>query len=92
MSTVKSSLTGLRKEIEYEQPLRAKQESSLQSSLEELEKIKANFEIEKKYFETEKAALIQHAKNAKSQFAPVTEELAGLKCHISQMTQDIFGK
>jgi hypothetical protein len=42
-------------------------ESSLQSSLEELEKMKATFETEKAAFETEKAALTKHAEAAENQ-------------------------
>lgn len=85
-------MTGLKKELESEQTLRVKAESSLQSSLEELEKIKVGFETKKKSFETEKASLIKRAETAEGQLASITEELAGLKHHISQMTQAIFGK
>ena len=70
-------MTGLKKELESEQALRAKVESCLQSSLEELEKIKAGFKTEKKSFETEKAALIKRAEAAEGQLVSVTEELAG---------------
>ena len=52
----------------------------------------AGFEMEKKSFETEKVALIQQAEAAEKQLALVTEELVGLKLHITQMTQAIFGK
>lgn len=92
LSTAKSNLTVLRKDFEAKQALRAKAESSLQSSLEESEKIRVGFETERKSFETEKAALIQSAENAEDQLAPVIEELAWLKRHITQMIQAIFGK
>jgi chromosome segregation ATPase len=92
LSIVESNLTGLRKDMEAEQAQRSKVESSLQSSLEELEKIKEDFETVKESFETERAALIQRADAAEQQLAPVTEELAGLKHHITLMTQAIFGK
>ena len=44
LGTAESNLTGLRKDMEAEQAQRTIAESSLQSSLEELEKIKAGFD------------------------------------------------
>ena len=73
-----SNLVGLRKEFGTAQTLRTKAESSLQCSLQKLEKIRTGFEMEKK-IETEKAALIQRAEDTENQLALVTEELAGLK-------------
>ena len=92
MNLAESNLTGLKKELESEQAVRAKAESSLQSSLEELEKIKAGFEAEKAAFQIEKATLLKCVKDAEGKLTPVTEELDGLKHHISHMTQAIFCK
>jgi hypothetical protein len=57
-----------------------------------MKKIKANFDAKRSAFETEKAALLKRAEDTKNQLKPVTEELVGLKQHISQMSAAIFGK
>lgn len=92
LDTAESPLTGLKKDFDAEQTLWIKAESSLQSSIEELEKVQVAFETERAAFETGKAALIKRAEDAEGQLKPVTEELDGLKHHISHMTQAIFGK
>ena len=42
--------------------------------------------------ETKKANLLKRTEDAEAQLKPVTEELSGLKQHISQMIAAIFGK
>lgn len=87
-----SNLVGLKKNFESEQAGRSKAEASLESSLKELEKIKADFESERSAFETEKVALLKRSQDAEDQLKPVAEELTSLKRHISMMTEAIFGK
>ena len=60
--------------------------------MEQLEKAKADFETKNTALETEKAALNKCAEAAEGQLQPVAEELVGLKRHVTQMTQAIFGK
>ena len=78
--------------METQQSERAKFELSLKSSLEDIEKIKANFDIERAAWETEMATLLKRAEDAETEFKSVTKELSDLKHHISQMTVAIFGK
>ena len=82
----------LKKNLEIEQAERAKAESNLKSSLQDTEKIKANFDAERATWDTEKAMLLKRPKDAEGQLKSVIEELSGLKSHISQMTAAIFGK
>lgn len=88
-------MTGLKKDLEVEQALRVNAKSSLQgiqqSATEEMEKVKASFDTERVAFETEKAALIKRAEEAESWLAVETQELQGLKHHITNMTVAIFG-
>jgi hypothetical protein len=87
-----SQLGDLKKNIELQQAETSKAESKLKTSLEEIEKIKAGFDAERTAWETDKAALQRKAEDAEAKLKPVTEELAGLKQHISQMSAAIFGK
>ena len=87
-----SQLGDLKKNIELQQAETAKAESKLKTSLEDIEKLKANFDAERSTWETDKVALLKRAEEAEKQLKPVTDELAGLKQHISQMTAAIFGK
>jgi chromosome segregation ATPase len=92
VSLGESNITDLKKSLETQQSERAKAELSLKSPLENIEKIKANFDVERATWETEKATLLKREEDAEAQLKPVTEELSGLKQHISQMTAAIFGK
>jgi hypothetical protein len=79
-----SNMASLKKNLEIEQDECAKAESNLKSSLEDIGKIKANFDVERAAWETEKATLLKRAEDAENQLKPVTEELSGLKNHIFQ--------
>ena len=50
------------------------------------------FDVERAAWETDKAALTKKAEDAEVALKLVTEELSGLKQHISQMTDAIFAK
>lgn len=62
------------------------------SSVAEQEKLKKQFEAEKKTWAEERAALITRAETAETSLASVKTELTGLTRQISQMTSAIFGK
>nr|XP_020158762.1 uncharacterized protein LOC109744078 [Aegilops tauschii subsp. strangulata] len=57
----------------------------------EQEKLKSEFEAEKKAWNEEKIALTQQAETAEKALEEVTAELCGLKHHVSQMVSAIFG-
>ena len=54
--------------------------------------MKDGFKNEWEGWETEKAALLKRAEDAKAALKPVAEELTGLKRQIDAMTSAIFGK
>jgi hypothetical protein len=60
--------------------------------LENIEKIKANFDGERAVLVTEKATLLKRAEDVEAECKSVMEELSGLKQHISRLTPAIFGK
>ena len=66
--------------------------SKFEFSLSEQEKLKAEFEVEKKAWVVEKIALNHRAEKAEATLEEVTTELSGLKRHVSQMVSAIFGK
>ena len=66
--------------------------SKFEFSVSEQEKLKADFETEKKACADEKTALTQRADKAEAALEEVTTELSSLKCDVSQMVATIFGK
>ena len=58
----------------------------------EQEKLKTDFEVEKKAWAEEKIALTHPAEKAEAALEEVTTELSSLKRHVSQMVSAIFGK
>nr|XP_020151304.1 pollen-specific leucine-rich repeat extensin-like protein 1 [Aegilops tauschii subsp. strangulata] len=68
-----------------------KAESKFQFSVAKSEKLKINFEAEKKTWAEEKTALTQRAEKAEAALHEVTTELSGLKRRVSQMVSAIFG-
>src|SRR4051812_3691689 len=57
----------------------------------EQEKLKKNFESEKKSWADEKASLVSRAEAAETALAKANTELSGLKRQISRMVSVIFG-
>ena len=62
------------------------------SSIAAQEKLKKNFEAERKTWAEEKAALVSRAEQAEKALSEKTAELSGLKRQVSQMVAAIFGK
>ena len=87
-----SQLGDLKNNIKLQQAATSKAESKLNISLEEFEKVKAGFDTKRTAWETDKAALEREAEDVEAKLKPITEELAGLKQHICQMSAAIFGK
>src|SRR3954464_9780577 len=66
--------------------------SKFELSVSEQEKLKKNFESEKKTWADEKASLVTRAETAEASLAKANTELSGLKRQISRMVSAIFGK
>src|SRR3954468_14648517 len=60
-------------------------------SVSEQEKLKKNFESEKKTWADEKASLVTQAETAETSLAKANTKLSGLKRQISRMVSAIFG-
>ena len=56
------------------------------------EKLKKQFETERKTWADEKTALLSRAEQAEAALTERTAELSGLKRHVSQMVSAIFGR
>ena len=62
------------------------------SSIAAQEKLKKDFEAERKAWAEEKATLVSRAEQVEKAPTEKTTELSGLKRHVSQMVAAIFGK
>ena len=62
------------------------------SSIAAQEKLKKDFEAQRKAWAEEKATLVSRAEQAEKALTERTVELSGLKRHVSQMVAAIFGK
>ena len=69
-----------------------KANAKFESSIAAPEKLKKNFEAERKTWAEEKATLVSRAEQAERALMERTAELSGLKRHVSQMVTAIFGK
>ena len=81
-------LGDLRKNLADQQDARAQSEDKYKLALVELEKLKAELERT----QADHSAVLTRAEKAEAKLATVQQELSGLKRHISNMTQAIFGK
>ena len=78
----------LKKSLADHQDARAKAEEKYQVILADMEKLKAA----NKKSQADQATALKRAEMAETKLGAVQQELAGLKKHISNMTQAIFGK
>lgn len=92
MSQLETEVTHLKSRIETQETEIQKADTKFKSSVSEQEKMKKEFEVEKKAWADEKIALINRAEKAEAALEQATSELTGLKCHVSQMASAIFGK
>ena len=92
LSEKDSQLNDLKANIKTQQSETSKAQSELRTSLENIEKLKQNFNTDKDGWETEKAALLKRAEEAEAVLKPVTNELSGLRQQINNMSLAIFGK
>ena len=78
--------------LEHQESETRKDDSKFKLSLEEIEKLKTNFDAERTAWAEEKAALTQRVEKAEATLQEVTTELTGLIHRISQMVSAIFGE
>ena len=92
MSQLESEVTDLKRRLETQETKIQKADTKFKFSVSEQEKLKREFEIEKKAWADENTALINRAEKAEAALEEATSELTGLKRHVSQMVSAIFGK
>jgi predicted nucleic acid-binding Zn-ribbon protein len=89
---LQSELHDLKNRLDAQEIETQKANSKFEFSVAEQEKLKSEFDVEKKAWAEEKTALTQRAETAEKALEEVTTELSGLKRHVSQMVSAIFGK
>ena len=85
-------MSDLKNRFEAQETETQRADSKFKFSVSEQEKLKKNFQMEKKALADEKFALINWAEKAEAALEEATGELSGLKRHVSQMVSAIFGK
>ena len=92
ISQFESELAALKSRLETQELETQKANSKFEFSVSETEKLKNNYESERKIWADEKASLVTRAETAEASLAEATTELSNLKQQISQMVSAIFGK
>ena len=92
ISQFELELADLKSQLKTQELETQKANSKFEFSVSEQEKLKKNFESEKKTWADEKALLVTRAETAEASLAEAKTELSGLKRQISQMVLAIFGK
>ena len=87
-----SEVVDLKNRVAAQETETQKANSKFECSVSEQEKLKQNFESEKKIWADEKAALVTRAETAEASLAEATAELSDLKRQISRMVSVIFGE
>ena len=85
-------MTDLKNRLEAQETKTERADSKFKFTVSEQEKLKKEFETEKKAWADEKTALINRAEKAEAALEEATGELTSLKRHVSQMVSAIFGK
>ena len=92
ISQFESEIVDLKNRVAAQETETQKANSKFEFSVSEQEKLKKNFESEKKAWVDERASLVTRVETAEASLAEATNELSDLKRHISQMVSAIFGK
>ena len=87
-----ADISELKNRLKTQETETRKANAKFVSSIAAQEKLKKNFEAERKTWAEEKAALVSRAEQAEAALTEKTVELSGLKRHVSQMVAAIFGK
>ena len=91
-SQFEAEIADLKSQLKTQELEAQKANSKFEFSVSEQEKLKKNFESEKKAWVDERASLVTRVETAEASLAEATNELSDLKRHISQMVSAIFGK
>ena len=92
ISKLESEIADLKNRLATQESEIEKANSKVEFSVSEQEKLKQNFESEKKIWADEKAALVTRAETAEASLVETTAELSDLKRQISRMVSAIFGE
>ena len=92
ISQFESEIADLKNRLAAQEIEIQKANSKFEFSISEQQKLKKNFESEKKIWTDEKAGLVTRAETADASLANATAELTGLQRQISRMVSVIFGK
>ena len=88
---LQSDLFELKDRLELQETETQRANSKFEFSVSKQEKLRADFEVEKKAWAEEKIALTHQMEKVEAALEEVTTELSGLKRHVSQMVSAIFG-
>ena len=87
-----ADVSDLKNRLRTQETETRKANAKFESSIAAQEKLKKNFEAERKTWAEEKATLVSRAEQAEKALTERTAELSGLKRHVSYMVAAIFGK
>ena len=89
---LEADISDLKTRLRTQETETRKANAKFVSSIAAQEKLKKDFETERKTWAEEKAALVSRAEQAEKALSERTAELSGLKRHVSHMVAAIFGK
>ena len=89
---LESDLADLKSRLKTQEMETRKANAKFVSSIAAQEKLKTEFDAERKSWAEEKNALVTRAEQAEKALTEKTVELSGLKRQVSQMVAAIFGK
>ena len=89
---LESDLADLKSRLKTQEMETRKANAKFVSSIAAQEKLKTEFDAERKAWAEEKAALVTRAEQAEKALSEKTAELSSLKRQVSQMVAAIFGK
>ena len=92
ISQFESEIADLKNRLAAQETEIQKANSKFEFSVSEQEKLKKNFESEKKIWTDEKAGLVTRAETAEASLPEATAELSDLKRQISRMVSSFFGE
>ena len=87
-----ADISDLKNRLKMQEMETRKANAKFVSSIAAQEKLKTEFDAERKAWAEEKAALVNRAEQAEKALSEKTAELSGLKRQVSQMVASIFGK
>ena len=89
---LEAALADLKNRLKMQEMETRKANAKFVSSIAAQEKLKTDFDAERRVWAEEKATLVSRAEKAEKALSEKTAELSGLKRQVSQMVATIFGK